>query len=295
MMIHTDPVRIENIMPEENSPDGVAIDVLRLDLVHPVISGNKWFKLHRHLEEAMRLEKKKILTWGGAWSNHIAATAFACRELGLACQLIIRGERPAVFSSTLKYVSDLGAELIFISREEYSGKIIPSFIETSGLYCIREGGRSELGVSGAAEICDLFDLPDYTHLICAAGTGTMAAGILRRLGQQQELIVIPVLKGHDGMEQEIRKLSGPHKAKLQVVHDYHFGGYAKTSSLLFDYMNTLFLEKHIPTDFVYTGKLFYAVEKIHANGKFPEQSRVLAIHSGGLQGNESLEKGTLIF
>ena len=294
-MINIKQVRIENIMPEENSPDGVVIDVLRLDLVHPVISGNKWFKLHRHLEEAMRLEKKKILTWGGAWSNHIAATAFACRELGLACQLIIRGERPAVFSSTLKYVSDLGAELIFISREEYSGKIISSFIETSGLYCIPEGGSSELGVSGAAGICDLFDLPAYTHLICAAGTGTMAAGILRRLGQQQELIVIPVLKGHAGIEQEIRQLSGQYKAKLQVIHDYHFGGYAKTSSLLFDYMNTLFLEKHIPTDFVYTGKLFYAVEKIHANGKFPDQSRVIVVHSGGLQGNESLEKGTLIF
>jgi 1-aminocyclopropane-1-carboxylate deaminase/D-cysteine desulfhydrase-like pyridoxal-dependent ACC family enzyme len=294
-MINIKQVRIENIMPEENSPNGVVIDVLRLDLVHPVISGNKWFKLYRHLEEAKRLEKKRILTWGGAWSNHIAATAFACRELGLGCQLIIRGERPAILSSTLKYVSDLGAELIFISREEYRGKIIPSFIETAGLFCIPEGGRSELGVSGAAGVCDLFDLPSYTHVMCAAGTGTMAAGILRRLSQKQELIAISILKGHERMEKEIRQLSGLHTANLQISHDYNFGGYAKANPLLFDHMNNFFLQQNIPTDFVYTGKLFYAVEQFHTKGNFPEHSRILVIHSGGLQGNESLEKGTLIF
>jgi 1-aminocyclopropane-1-carboxylate deaminase len=294
-MINIKQVRIENIMPEEKSPNGVVIDVLRLDLVHPVISGNKWFKLNRHLEEAKRLEKQRIITWGGAWSNHIAATAFACHKLGFECQLVIRGERPAVLSSTLKYAKGLGAELIFISREEYSGKIIPSFIETSGLFCIPEGGRSELGVRGAAGICDLFDLNAYTHLVCVAGTGTMAAGILRRLGQQQELVVISILKGYDGMETEIRQLSGPSTANLQVSQEYHFGGYAKSSEILFNYMNSLFRQQNIPTDFVYTGKLFYAVEQFHAKGKFPEQSRVMVIHSGGLQGNDSLEKGTLIF
>ena len=242
-----------------------------------------------------RRGKKKILTWGGPWSNHIVATAFACHHLGLSCVLLIRGERPENLSATLSKVIELGAETVFIPPSVYGEKMIPSFPDRDEIYCIPEGGRTELGVSGASDIADLFEIGNYTHLACAGGTGTMAAGLLRRLEKQQELLVVSVLKGYTEMENDISGLAGAHTAGLHVTHDFHFGGYARASQVLFDHMNKWYRQWKIPTDFVYTGKLFYAMEQLHSRGKFPRGSRVMLIHSGGLQGNASLEKGTLIF
>lgn len=274
---------------------GTRMDALRLDLIHPVISGNKWFKLRQYLDEAGTLNKKKILTWGGAWSNHIVAAAAACRESGYSLTVLVRGEMPAVLSSTLKNTISFGAQIFYLNRDDYRKKTIPSFIDVDEFYCIPEGGAGEPGVSGASGIADLVEFNDYTHIICAAGTGTMSAGLLRRTRPNQELIVIPVLKGFKEMENLVRMMAGTGHGKLTLNHKYHFGGYARSDPRLFSFMNDLYAQTGIPTDFVYTGKLFFAAMDLFSKKYFSAGSRILVIHSGGLQGNESLEKGTLIF
>ncbi len=295
MLVRIDKARVEIIKTASSIDPGIRMDALRLDLIHPVISGNKWFKLRPYLDEAETLHKKKILTWGGAWSNHIVAAAAACRESGYSLTVLVRGEMPAVLSSTLENTMSLGAEIFYLSRDDYRKKTIPPFIDIEDFYCIPEGGSGEPGVSGASGIADLFEFSEYTHIICAAGTGTMSAGLLRRTRPNQELIVIPVLKGFKELENLVRKMAGTGPGKLTLHHEYHFGGYARSDPRLFSFMNDLFEKTGIPTDVVYTGKLFYAAMDMLAKKYFTDGSRILVIHSGGLQGNESLQKGTLIF
>lgn len=295
MMVQIDKVRVENIKPASVMDPAIRMDALRLDLIHPVISGNKWFKLRQYLDEAETLNKKKILTWGGAWSNHIVAVAAACRESGYTLSVLVRGEMPGILSSTLKKVSSLGAEIFYLSRDDYQKKTIPSFIDIEEFHCIPEGGSGEPGVGGAAGIADLVEFNGYTHIICAAGTGTMSAGLLRRTKPNQELIVIPVLKGFNELGKLVRKMAEKGAGKLTLNHEYHFGGYARSDPRLFSFMNDFYEQTGIPTDFVYTGKLFFAAMDLLAKKYFSAGSRILVIHSGGLQGNESLEKGTLIF
>ena len=293
-MIHTERVRIDSIYSAEQT-GGIAVDLLRLDLLHPVISGNKWFKLSPYLEEAAKQGKKTVLTRGGAWSNHILATAFACREAGMQCKLIIRGERPAKLSDTLAQALGLDAELVFLPRHIYRDKQLPQLPGIEEAYLIPEGGCGEAGITGAAGIAEYFTSENYDIIACAAGTGTTGAGLLRKLGANQELLVIPVLKGGEPLEDSIRQMAGPTAAKLQFHSGYHFGGYAKENPELINFMNEFFRATGVPADFVYTAKLFYAVNDLVRKNHFRPNQRILVIHSGGLQGNRSLEKGKLIF
>jgi len=284
--ITTDPV--SSFFSED-----IHVDVLRLDQMHPVISGNKWFKLRYYLEAAKKENKKHIVTFGGAWSNHIIACAAACHAEGLLCTGIIRGEEPAVYSKTLQEAKAYGMHLRFVSREEYKEKIIPGTIYNDDYSIIPEGGYGSIGAEGAATILNYCN-KNYTHYCCAVGTGTMIAGIIN--GSNNEIIIgIPVLKNYYHAEEDIQSLlNGPSK-KWQLVHDYHFGGYAKYDKSLLLFMNEFYQHTAIPTDFVYTGKLLYAIKDLVKKKFFPSQSRLLIIHSGGLQGNASLPPGSLLF
>jgi 1-aminocyclopropane-1-carboxylate deaminase len=273
----------------------IEVSVLRLDKIHPVISGNKWFKLRYYIEEAKALRKKKIVTYGGAWSNHIIATAAACRLNGLAATGIIRGEEAAELSPTLKLANEMGMELIFISREDYNRKKIPDGMNNDDHYFVSAGGYGIKGAAGAGTILDRVQKENYSHICCAAGTGTMTAGLIQAGEAQNKIIAVSVLKNNFEIEQQVRSLIQPNKMNFDIVHDYHFGGYAKYKPALIQFMNEFYRLTSIPSDFVYTGKLFYAVHDLIATDYFPPGSRLLLIHSGGLQGNESLGKGTLIF
>ena len=269
----------------------VELDVLRLDKIHPVISGNKWFKLKYHLDNFNAGNYKGILTFGGAWSNHILATACACYLQKINCVGIIRGERAGSPSQTLVKAIKYGMELKFISREDYGLRKNDDFFdlltkEFPDYYTIPEGGAGPEGEKGAGEILQHIDRNNYTHIACAVGTGTMFNGIKNALSPDQHLIGIVVLKGW----KEERKSNS---AKL--ICDYHFGGYAKHNAVLIGFMNDLFSSTGIPTDKVYTGKLAYAIFDMIKNDHFLPASKILMIHSGGLQGNESLQKGSLIF
>jgi 1-aminocyclopropane-1-carboxylate deaminase len=273
----------------------VTADVLRLDKIHPLISGNKWFKLRYYLDEAKKLNKKNIVTFGGAWSNHILATAAACKIQQLHSIGIIRGEEAAILSPMLVKAKEMDMQLFFISREDYAQKKIPAEISKEEVYFINEGGYGAKGADGAATILDFCEKENYTHLCCAVGTGTMLAGLIKNASIQQQITGISVLKNNMDLTANTQSLLNEKAGNFQIVHDYHFGGYAKYKPELIAFMNTFYQQTQIPSDFVYTGKLFYAILDLIQIDFFKPGSRLLLIHSGGLQGNSSLSKGTLIF
>lgn len=285
--ITTDPIRLPGI-------EDIDISVLRLDKIHPVISGNKWFKLQYYIREAKENGKKKIITFGGAYSNHIVATAAACNWHGLSSAGIIRGEEPKSWSHTLLQAKEYGMALHFISREEYHLKKVPPELPDDETYIINEGGFGKKGADGAATILDHTN-KDFSHYCCAVGTGTMMAGLIKAARPGHKVIGISVMKNNYELEDNVRTLTNNETKEWKVIHDYHFGGYAKHQAPLLSFMNEFYLQTRIPSDFVYTGKLFYAITDLAKKGFFPPGSRLQLIHSGGLQGNASLEKGTLIF
>jgi 1-aminocyclopropane-1-carboxylate deaminase/D-cysteine desulfhydrase-like pyridoxal-dependent ACC family enzyme len=276
--------------PSINS-SGVKISVLRLDKIHPVISGNKWFKLKYHLEHFKNNSYKGILTFGGAWSNHIVAAACACFLEKIECVGIIRGEKPLQLSFTLREASRYGMKLDFINRQQYSDKSSISFVEWlmknyPGYYIIPEGGAGPLGEKGAGEILNYTDPASFTHIACAIGSATMFNGLIHAAPEYRQILGFPVLKGWTQI---------PATVNAYIIPEYHFGGYARFSKELVDFMNDFYRLTDIPTDFVYTGKLFYGLMDQIKKGKISSGSSILAIHSGGLQGNNSLSPGMLIF
>jgi 1-aminocyclopropane-1-carboxylate deaminase len=290
-------IKIQPLVNELCNEKNISASVLRLDSLHPVISGNKWFKLRYYIEEAIKQNKSTIVTYGGAWSNHIVAAACACSLNNLKSIGIIRGEEPAVYSETLKAAKEYGMQVYFINRNEYRIKELPAGINAEDVYIIPEGGYGEKGAKGFASALDYCDKNSFTHFICAVGTGTMMAGIIKAVSNDQQVIGIPVLKNNLELLPAINQLlnSREKQKQFKLIEGFHFGGYAKQTSELIRFMNSFYNESAIPTDFVYTGKLFYAVNRMIQENYFPAGSKILIIHSGGLQGNASLPKRTLIF
>ncbi len=293
MFYNADLITIDPVIRPIFKQKDILVYVLRLDKCDPVVSGNKWFKLRFYLEEAIKSNKKTIVTYGGPWSNHLVATAAASKKMGLKSLGYVRGEKPALFSHTLNSALSLGMELQFLSRDAYATQRRKVELQPTN-YVIPEGGYGMLGAKGASTITDLFNEEDFTHVLAAVGTGTMLAGIANSL-KNTTLIGIPVLKGKEALEKEVSSLLTEVSCPWSMLEGFEWGGYAKHPAQLLEYMNQLYNSTKIPTDIVYTSKLFYAVEQLATNNFFKKGSRLLLIHSGGLQGNESLEKGALCF
>ncbi|NML41688.1 pyridoxal-phosphate dependent enzyme [Chitinophaga sp. G-6-1-13] len=290
--MNTGKITLDTLTPSW-LPTQLEAAMLRLDKLDPDISGNKWFKLKYNLEAARSEGKQHILTFGGAYSNHIAATAAACREAGLRCTGIIRGERPPVLSHTLQTALRQGMQLEFISREAYRDSR-QSFENRPDTYLIPEGGHNAAGARGCEDILSLFPTGHFTHILCAVGTGTTLAGLINSATATQTVIGIPVLKGAGYLEAEVKALLHPGQTShWQLLHDFHEGGYAKVKPALIDFINTFFAETGIPTDIIYTGKLVKAFRELIHQHYFADNSKVLLIHTGGLQGNLSLPPGVL--
>jgi len=296
------PLSIDPVTLSEWTPQPVSAAVLRLDKLHSVISGNKWFKLKGHVQAALQLSGQHFITFGGTWSNHIVATACVAQQAGLRATGFIRGERPAHLSDTLQEAAGYGMHLEFLSREAYKTKDSPAFLEQlsthyPGAFIIPEGGAGSLGIKGSEEILQTVDTSFYTHILCAIGTGTMFQGLVNAAAPEQTVIGVPVLKGMNTLAaiDHQRWPSEDQASGCRLLPDYHFGGYARHTPELLAFMNRWYRATGIPSDFVYTGKLFYAaIDSIHKN-LFPPGSRLLLIHSGGLQGNRSLSPGSLVF
>lgn len=275
----------------------VKTSILRLDLLHPVVSGNKWFKLKYYIKEALKYQKSCIASFGGAYSNHIVALAFACKENGLQSIGIIRGESSTPLSPTLIKAKEYGMQLHFVSRSLFNGKDkIKIELNNPAIYWINEGGYGPLGAKGAADIMHSISA-ENSDIICAVGTGTMIAGLIKGSKANQKITGISVLKNNYSINNEIDSLlSDDDRTKqFSILHDYHFGGYAKSNTTLHYFMNLLWEEEKIPTDIVYTGKLVFAVKDLIQKSYFKPGSNLLIIHSGGLQGNSSLKEDILVF
>jgi 1-aminocyclopropane-1-carboxylate deaminase len=285
---------IQSIRGQSFAGRAVTVDVLRLDEIHPHVSGNKWYKLKYHLEEALMRGKKGVASYGGAYSNHLVATAYACNERGLKALGIIRGEAPKVYGPSLQQMKELGMELRFVSREDYKNKeLLANDIEEDYLI-VPEGGAGEAGVRGASEI--LNGIPNhYSHIICSVGTGTTMAGIVNASHNKQHIIGVSALKVENEINNELIEYidAATTKKNYSFKFNYHFGGYARKNEVLLSFMNELFEKERIATDFVYTGKLFYAVYDLLQHNQFNPGCAILIVHSGGLQGNRSLPAGIL--
>lgn len=295
-LLHFEAIITQNILSPWLLDSQSRLSLLRLDLLHPIISGNKWFKLQFHLAHAVQNNAKIIATFGGAYSNHIVAAAFACQQSGLPCVGFIRGEQSQELSHTLRDAMSYGMQLRFVSRTLYREKenIMQQYPH---YYWIPEGGYGITGAKGAATILShVPNLDSYTHIVAATGTGTMLAGLIKGANSKQQVIGISVMKGNTALEQSVHQLlDGNETASFHIEHDYHFGGYAKHPPQLIEYINQCWKQFHLPLDIVYTGKAFYATEQMIRQHTIPAGSNVLFIHSGGLQGNLSLPVGTFPF
>ena len=276
--------------------NNISIDVLRLDTIHPIVSGNKWFKLKYYIEDCKQQEKNSIATFGGAYSNHIVATAFACKEAKIKSIGIIRGEANNFLSHTLQDAKNYGMELHFVSRNNFNEKETIKNKFDKNIYWINEGGYGILGAKGAATILQTAPTENYTHILCACGTGTMLAGIVKDAQPHQKIWGISVFKNNHSLEQEIKNILPNYKQNsFSILHQYHFGGYAKHPLTLINWMNELYQKENLPTDIIYTSKLLFAVKDLCCNNTFSSTDKLLIIHSGGLQGNLSLAPNTLRF
>ncbi len=281
---------------------GLRFSVLRLDLLHPEISGNKWFKLQGYLALAASGRKDSLVSFGGAYSNHLVALAAAGRAAGYHTTGIVRGESPVLLSPSLIRMQELGMQLQFADRQTYRRLQLPENIAAlhakyPNAVLIPEGGSGETGVDGAAKILQQPGLKEFTHICVAMGTGTTLAGLVKGSDPGQQIIGVSVLHGTSGFEPlEEKWISSRNDAdRIRIVHGFDHGGYAKYSPALLSFMNSFYDRFQIPSDFVYTGKLFFAMARLSTEDYFPAGSNVLMIHSGGLQGNQSLPADCLHF
>lgn len=296
------PIGIDILDIPELEKNHLFAGVLRLDKIHPVVSGNKEFKLRYFMLDALAAGADSIITWGGAFSNHLVATAFAARENGLGSTGIVRGERPPRLSPTLLAAINYGMRLHFVSREEYGRKSQTETLasirkEFPGSWIIPEGGAGPEGIRGSEEILKIPGVSEYSHILCAVGTGTMFTGLARGSHGNQVVMGFPVLKSPDNLLMQCAEKIGlqGNMNNMRMFHGYQFGGYAKKNKALIDFMNSFYRLSSIPLDFVYTAKLFYGAIDLVQQNYFPKQSKLLLIHSGGMQGNESIPKGILAY
>ena len=274
------------------------VDLLRLDVLHPIVSGNKFYKLRFYIAEAKEHGFSTVASFGGPYSNHIVALAFTAKEAGLKSIGYIRTNEGEPITPSMAEAKSYGMEFVFLGRTDFQSKkesIIQKNATKSDTYMIDEGGYGTIGAKGAATILTENETAHYDYIVCAVGTGTMLAGIVHAALPHQKIIGIPVLKNEGSIAAEINALLEDKNRHYTLLHQFHQGGYAKTNPMMLDFMNRLWDTENIPTDIVYTSKLLFAMEQLIQTNYFEKDASILVIHSGGLQGNRSLPDGTLNF
>lgn len=279
-----------------------SFDVKRIDRLHPEIGGNKWFKLKYNIEKALQSEHNKLLTFGGAWSNHIYSTASAGKLFGIDTVGVIRGEEPRHLSATLQHAVDCGMHLQFVSRLDYADKETDDFAEWlhsihGNFHLVPEGGSNYLGINGCMEILNDQD-KEYDYICCPCGTGATLAGIVLSSKPYQKILGFSVLKNGAFLREDVLKhlryflmndeLAEEYSSQFEIITDYDFGGYAKWTNELISFLNHIELNYFIPLDQVYTGKMLFGVIDLFSKKYFDDNKKVLVLHTGGLQGKQSL-------
>lgn len=298
--------RIYSPIQKITTKNDIEVWIKRDDLIHPEVSGNKWRKLKYYLEDFRKSGKEVLLSFGGAFSNHLAALAALGKMAGIPTRALVRGEE--VHSNpTLDYCRQQGMLIDTISRKDYAERDNPEFLRSLSqtlphVYLVPEGGKGSLGVKGCTEI--MREVEEYFDIVAvSAGTGTTAAGMLMGIGKS-ELWCFPALKGgrfispaierwlldfqlHFSTELAEKVLIREH---LRLVDNYHFGGYARVSEELVEFMNDFYRRYQVPLDPVYTGKMMYGIFDMIESGAMPAGTRLLALHTGGLQGIKGMNE-----
>lgn len=291
----------EDFFKEKN----IDLFILREDLIHPEISGNKWRKLKYNLQEAKSRRVEHLLTFGGAFSNHIAATAAAGRDFGFETIGIIRGEETLPLNATLQLAATNGMVFKYISREQYreNNKYEKSFLqelekEFGGFYMVPEGGSNALAVKGCTEIINNINL-EYDIVCCACGTGGTIAGVISSINANKKVLGFPALKGGDFLKKDIQELINNYELELgvkiknenwELITEYHFGGFAKVKPVLIDFIREFKTKHGILLDFIYTGKMLFGLYDLIKNSNQFDDKKIIVVHTGGLQGNKGFEE-----
>ena len=268
----------------------IQLFIKRIDQNHEFVSGNKYYKLKYNLLEAAKQNKNTILTFGGAYSNHIEATAFAAKEKGFKSIGIIRGEETLPLNDTLSFAKENGMQIHFVSREEYRKKQTESFIaklkDTFGsFYLIPEGGTNTFAIKGTSEI---LEEEDHDFVCCAIGTGGTISGIINSANNNQKILGFSAIKGSWDLKKDITNWTT--NENWQLIEDYNFGGFAKISDELISFITDFYKTQNIPLDAIYTGKMLFGLFDMINKDYFRIGSSILVIHTGGLQGNRAMNE-----
>ncbi|KEQ16670.1 1-aminocyclopropane-1-carboxylate deaminase/D-cysteine desulfhydrase [Endozoicomonas numazuensis] len=294
-------VPIERINTSLIRSSTINLDILRLDKVHPLISGNKWFKLKYFLINARSKGIKTLLSFGGAWSNHLHALAAAGYHLGFQTVGIVRGEKPANSSAMLKDAERWGMKLIYVSRSDYRKRYEAEYhqallkalsIASDQVVIVPEGGSGELGVRGCEDIllAGSVQAAEYDEIWLACGTGATMAGVVRSVDSVVHVRGFPVLKGGGFLKADIQQYLKPTETRWSLELNHHCGGYGKMTPELMQFILTFEQETGIPLDPVYTGKLLLALKHKAESGELLINQRLLLIHTGGLQGRRGFSE-----
>ena len=296
-------VEIQQLNDSLFEDKGITVSMLREDLLHPDISGNKWRKLKYNLLRAEQKQCEAILTFGGAFSNHIAATAAAGKAFGVKTVGIIRGEDADLSNSTLAYASDCGMEIHCVSRDVYKQKNESAYRHKlrqrfGNIWIVPEGGANYEGVNGCTEILTE-QTRDYNIIAVSCGTGTTLAGMALSLQPHQQLLGFPALKGKGYLRKEVFQhlkwflmddaLAEEYLEDVQFHEAYHFGGFGKMDPTLVQFMNSFYQKHRIRLDGLYTGKMLFGLYDLVQADAFQQGDKLLVVHTGGLQGNKGLE------
>jgi 1-aminocyclopropane-1-carboxylate deaminase len=297
-MITYNPTPIQELSAELFHKKGIKLFVKREDQNHPHVSGNKWWKLKYNLEEAKKLGHSKLFTFGGAFSNHVYSTAAAANELGIESIGVIRGEEILPLNHTLTFAKAMGMRLHFVTREAYRKKAEQDFIDDlhtrfGDFYLIPEGGSNQLALKGCAEFGkQLTEALDFDCLCLPVGTGTTMAGIIAGVGNSKKVVGFSALKGGDFLVKDVKtnlkEYAATDFSNWEIMTDFHFGGYAKTTAQLLDFKKSFETKYDIPLDHIYTAKMMAGIFDLIESGYFEKGSTILVIHTGGLQGNKSV-------
>ncbi len=288
--------KIEGPVPERHK---IELFIKRDDHIHPAISGNKWRKLKYNLLAAKEQEHHTLLTFGGAYSNHIAAVAAAGKEWQFKTIGIIRGEEHLPLNPTLEQARQNGMQFKYIDRNMYREKESPEMLEQlkrlyGRFYLLPEGGTNSLALKGCAEMIEEIEPSSYDFVCAPCGTGGTLAGLTAGLNRRKQLLGFPALKGGSFLKEEIDRLTEEYNGQIyhnfQLITGYHFGGYAKWTPDLLNFIRIFKDTTGIPLDPIYTGKMFYGLYDLMEKGWFKPGSRILAIHTGGLQGIEGFNE-----
>ncbi|MGQ9798383.1 MAG: 1-aminocyclopropane-1-carboxylate deaminase/D-cysteine desulfhydrase [Ignavibacterium sp.] len=289
---------LQEINDEVFNQKNIKLFIKRDDLIDNFISGNKYFKLKYNLFEAAENNFNTLLSFGGAYSNHIYSLAYAGKKFGFKTIGVIRGEEHLPLNPTLQFAKECGMEFYYLSRSDYRKKYSDEIIsrlhkEFGDFFLIPEGGSNNLAVKGCSEIPKRIDI-DYNYLFCACGTGGTLAGIIKGADIKSKIIGTAVLKNASFLLDDVKRLLAPERFNWELLLNYHFGGYAKFTSELIDFIKTFNEKFNIQLEPIYTGKMLYAIYDLARNDFFKPGSKIVAYHSGGLQGLEGLRQRNLL-